>query len=465
MPPHDSRRIGRSATPRSFLRDEGGFTLLELLYTMAILAILVVPISGLLLTSLHTSGQARERSAADALAQAQVESVRALPYTQVGVSGGNPSGALARRAAKTLPSGEAVNVAVSVGFVNDPVPTAYVTDADYKRIVVTVTRASDGVQLAQKTTYVSAGSAPPFSGTTWVQIRRQVVDAVTTRPLPGATVALSGGPSGTTRSDTTDGAGGVLFPALDSSSANPPPAYLLATTLTGYAVFPDDLPPSLPESIPASPGLVSSGTIRMYLPVSLTVSVLASTGAPYTGGATVSVDSSRCGVATVSIPAGQSSTTVTSCQYTSGKTVPLVPTVLGQVPSFDGYAASAWTAAGLWGGSAPVTVPAAYPTNLAQSVAVTLSAAPYATKQVKVTVTRGGRADTNARVEISGGPAGVHLFATTDATGAATLAVPVTAAASTYTAAANDMGAASGTATFSASTGSSSPIPVTMAIS
>ena len=450
---------------RGALRGESGFTLIEMLTTTVLLAVVSAPIAGVLLSSSAIARLARERTAADEFAQAQIETIRTLPYTQVGIVGGNPPGTLAKSVAAMLPSGEAVTVATQVGYVGDPVPTAYVTNADYKKIVLTVTRATDGKQLAQKTTYVSSVSAPPFAGTNWVLIKRQVVDAVTTQPLVGASVGLTGGPSAAVRNDVTDGAGGVLFPALDSSTATPPPAYTLATTFSGYSVFPDDLPPGTPESIPSAPGMNSTGTIRMYLPVSLTVYVRSSAGAPYTSGATISVDSSRCGVATLSVPVGQSSVTVTTCQSTTAQTVPLPPNVLGQAPSFDKYSATAWsTAGGLWGAAAPVSVPTAYPTTLTQSLTVTLSAAAYSTKQVKVSVTRGGKADTNARVELTGGPIAAYLYATTDGTGTATFTVPVVAAASTYTVSSNDMGAAAGTATFSASTGSASPISTTVTL-
>jgi hypothetical protein len=203
----------------------------------------------------------------------------------------------------------------------------------------------------------------------------------------------------------------------------------------------------------------------VYVPVSLTVNVVGSTGTPFNGGATVSLDSSRCGVAAVSIPPGQSSTTITSCQYATGKTVPLVPNVLGQTPSFDKYRVTAWTSGSLWGAATPVSVPASYPTTLTQTVSVQLSATTYTTKTVTVSVTRGGKADTNARVELSGGPISAALYATTDATGTATFTAPVTSGASTYTVSSNDMGTASGSATFSASSSSKSPISVAVTLS
>jgi len=447
------------------VRGEAGFTMIELLTTTVLLAVVSAPVAGVLLSSSAIARLSRERSAAEALAQAQIETVRTLPYTQVGIVSGNPSGVLQRSVVATLPSGEQVTVVATVTFVSDPIPTAYVTNADYKKVTLTVSRASDGKQLTQKATYVSSLSAPPLAGTNWVQIKRQVVDVVTTKPIVAATVGLTGGPSSTIRNDVTDGSGTVLFPALDSSTATPPPSYTLNAAFSGYSVFPDDLPPATAESVPAAPGMNSISTIRMYLPVSLTVNLQSSTGAPYTAGATISVDSSRCGVATLTVPAGLSSTTVTTCQYATGKTVSLPPNVLGQTPSFDRYGATAWsTTGGLWGSAAPVSVPSAYPTGLGQVMTIKLSASAYATKQVKVTVTRGGKPDTNARVELTGGPLGLYLYATTDATGLATFTVPVSPATSSYSVSSNELGVASGTATFSASTVSATPISVAVTL-
>ncbi len=449
------------------IRDEVGFTLIEVLLAAVMLAIIAAPITAVLSSGAVIGRLARERTGADQLAQAQIETARTLGYTQVGIVGGNPPGILAASTSAALPSGEAVTIKTQVTWVVDQAG-AYATNADYKRVVLTVTRNSDGKQLAQKTTYIASASAPPLSGTSWVQIKRTVVDEVLASPLVGATVHLTGGPSSEDRTDKTDPSGTVLFPALDSS-ANSLPVYTLATSFTGYNVFPDDISPGNASSIKATPGLNSTAVIRMYLPTSLTVNVQNSSGVAYTSGATISLDSSRCGQTTVSIPSGSSSTTITTCNYATGQNVPLVPNETGQTPLFDQYFVTAWSnSGGFWGATpvAGVTVPSAYPTTLTQSVNVKFSATTYATtKTVKVTVTKGGSADANARVEVTSGPASVYLYGTTDSNGQVTLTIPVTSTSSTYTVNANDMGTAKGTATFSASTGSTSPIASAVTIS
>jgi type II secretory pathway pseudopilin PulG len=454
--------------------NEAGFTLLEVLLAGLMLVIIAAPLSAVLATSSTIGGQARERTAADQLAQTAIETMRSLSYTQVGIVNGNPPGVLAATTSTTLPSGEAVTLNTDVSWVADPIPGAYVTNADYKKVVMTLTRNSDGRVLTTKTSYVASASAPPLSGTGWVQIKRTVVDAVTQTPIVGATVTLTGGPNSENRNDTSDAAGVVDFPALSSSAIIPPPNYSLATVFSPYLIFPDDISPGPASLIPATPGLSSTTTMRMYQPgVSLVVNVQTNTGTAYTGGATISLDSSRCGLQTVSIASGSSSTTITNCNYATGKNVPLVPNVTGQTPLFDKYFVTAWSNSGSFWGATPstgVTVPSAYPTTMTQTVNVKFSATTYpTTKSVTVTVTKSGvGVDSNARVEITGGPVGVtpiYLYGTTNGSGQATFTIPVTSAAATFTVNANDMGTAKGTTTFSATTGTSSPIASAVTIS
>jgi len=449
-------------------RGQAGFTLIEVLLAGLMLAILAAPISALLSSTSSISKLDRERTGADQLAQTAIETLRTLPYTQVGISGGNPSGTLAASQSTTLPSGEAVTISTQVKWVADPIPTAYVTNADYKKVVITVTRNSDSTQLSQKTTYVASASAPPFAGSTWDQISRQVIDPVTNLPLTGVSVNLTGGPNSENRTDLTDGAGNVLFPALNSTTTGTP-GYTLAPTFAGYSVYPDDLSPAVAEFVGSTAGVNSTGTLRMYKPVSLTVNLQNSSGVAYTGGATISLDGSRCGQATVSIPSGSSSTTISTCTWATGKTTPLVPNVQGQTPTFNDYFVTAWSnSGGFWGAtsSSGILVPSNYPTTLSQSVTVKFGTTTYATtKVINVTVKKAGVVDGNARVQLTSTPALVYLYATTNSSGVATFTVPVSSTSSTFTATSNDQGTANGSATTPGiTTSTTSPIALAVTI-
>jgi hypothetical protein len=149
--------------------------------------------------------------------------------------------------------------------------------------------------------------------------------------------------------------------------------------------------------------------------------------------------------------------------------VPLPPNVLGQTPLFDKYYATAWSTTGnFWSAGTAVSVPSSYPTTLTQSVNVKFSATAYGTtKVVNVTVKKGGSADANARVELTGGPAGIYLYGTTNGSGVATFTVPVNGTSTLFNVNAMDTVGAKGSASPgpSISTGTTSPIAVTVNIS
>jgi hypothetical protein len=218
----------------------------------------------------------------------------------------------------------------------------------------------------------------------------------------------------------------------------------------------------------------------MYKGTSLTVNVQTSAGAAFTGGATVSLDSSRCGVQTQTIPSGQSSVTFTQCNPWGTTLVPLPPNVSGLTPADSTYYVTAWSTSGTtgnWSTGTAIAVPSSYPTTLTQSVNVKFVSTTFTTtnsqqKSVKVTVTKGGVADTNARVELTGSPTGISpgiaLFGTTNGSGQVTFAaVPVITGVgtTTFTISANDQGVAKGSATVALNSSTTSPASVTVAIS
>ena len=461
--------VGRLRTLR---RSESGFTLIEVLLAGVMLAILSVPISALLSTSAAIALQDRQRTSADQLAQAQIENARALPYFEVGLQNGNPQGNLLASSTTSLPSIGIVTIGTTVTYVSDPLPSnPYPTKADYKKVVITVTN-SAGKVLSTKTTYIAPASAPPNAGSTWIYIQRTVVDAVTQLALSGVSMNLTGGPDtspATNRNDTTDAAGGVLFPGLSTTTGGTP-GYTLTSTLTGYAVFPDDLSPGTPSAISSVTSNNTTATIRMYKPVTLVVNIQDKNGNPWTSGATtVTLDSSRCGKQSISVPSGTSSTTITTCDTWNGKNVSLPPNVSGQSPVFDKYFVTTNSGSN-WGAtsSSGVAVPSGYPTTLTQIVNVKFSATTYSsTKSVTVTVKKSGTADQFARVEFSGGPASIYLYGVTNSSGQVTFTVPVTSTASTYSATANEMGVwkAASPVTTSCTTTSCSPSSITVNIS
>jgi prepilin-type N-terminal cleavage/methylation domain-containing protein len=389
-------------------RSEAGFTLVELLWATMILAVVAGPLVGVLMSSNNAQSQSRERTLAEQAAMAQIEGIRRLPYSSVGTVGGNPGGSVAGTRAITS-TGLDARMQTRIGFVNDPTPTSYVTQADYKRVTVVVTRARDGRELTRQVTYVAPPGRGPYAGATDTIVRAQVVDYALSTPVPGATVSIANGPSGS-RSDSADASGTVVFPALTANPTSGPQAYYdLAVSATGYQTLRDDVSPAGAAHVQLAPGQTFTTALRVYKPARIEVAINGPTGTPYAGSATVTVTSPR-GAQTFAAAGGALSVTQLAGE-------PIVPSVR--------YTVSAQTAAGNFAAPVAQTVPPAYPTSLTSTFALTMPATALATVNTTVTVQNAaGTAMRGARVDVTGGPAPVSMTATTDTAGRATFAVP-----------------------------------------
>jgi prepilin-type N-terminal cleavage/methylation domain-containing protein len=73
-------------------RDEGGFTLIELTVAMSLLAIVMLGFAGAVFGTMNAWSAARQRSAFVEIANAEMETLRALPYQVVGVNKTNEPG-------------------------------------------------------------------------------------------------------------------------------------------------------------------------------------------------------------------------------------------------------------------------------------------------------------------------------------------------------------------------------------
>jgi hypothetical protein len=393
-------RLGR-------LRDQGGFTLVELVATTVVFLAVAAPLGAVLSTAGVLERGNRQVLLADEMADSVIESARALPYDSVGTSNGNPPGDIP--AVQTLSNkGLTATVTTRVSYVNDRVPTAVATEADYKRITVTVQRSTDGHQLTQKSTFVSAATAPAYGGANYVIVKATVIDLVQNAPLPGTVVTLQNGPS-PLRTDTADAAGYVSFPALTANPTTGPQAYYdLTSALSGYVQYKDDTPPRTPAHAQLAPGQTFTTTIRMYKPATVLVNLVDSTGQKYAGNATVTIGSSR---------GGQT--------FTWSNGMAPITSIAGEpvVPGLT-YTVSAQTSGGYWAPAVSAPVPPAYPTNLISSLNLALGTTQFTTRTLTVTVRKNTAPVANALVTVSGGPASTYLTGVTNGQGQVALAVP-----------------------------------------
>lgn len=223
---------------------QGGYTLVELMVTMAVLAVLGLGAFTLFTSLLHSAIVAQRQAVASALATNQTEYIKSLPYDHLAVTGG------AIVSTTTIPAtftkkvqGVTYTVTSSITYADDaydgcgsypnqtlkqkycrnyPAPSGAPSvdnnPGDYKDINVTVTDAS-GTQLASIDTHIAALVAETASNTGALFV--SVIDD-SGQPVVGATVEVIN-PSispAVDVSDTTDENGIVIFYDLPPSTTN-----------------------------------------------------------------------------------------------------------------------------------------------------------------------------------------------------------------------------------------------------
>ena len=290
---------------------QAGVTLIETVAAIALFGIVSTSLITMLTSATAADGLARQRSIADELAQQQVEYVRQLGYVNAGVcyqfsgttciSSGNPAGIVLSTQSKRV-MGLWYTLSTTIKWVNDPIPAGFVTDANYKRVRVIVSRASDGKVLSNVTTYLSSSTRDPLVGLNNAIINVTAKDYLTQDSLGGVTISLSKPPSTFSASDTTDNTTGlpsfgqVTFAALEPTDASE--YYNILASLSGYAMLKDDLPSNdtshSTSSLALAPSDTKNTTLRLYKPCTIYVRVIdQSTGNPYSGTATVTISSPR----------------------------------------------------------------------------------------------------------------------------------------------------------------------------
>jgi hypothetical protein len=306
-------------------------------------------------------------------------------------------------------TGVKATMKTQVRYVDDQTPNSYRTYANYKEIVVTITRDRDSKELARETTYVSAATRASAADTI---IRATVLDLKAVTPVAGTTVNLSTGPSAP-RSDVTDASGEAVFPALTANPASGPQAYydLSLSLPSGYVALREDVSPN--PAAHKQLGITEKWepVLRVYKPSTINVSI-PTPNVPYT----VSVGSER-GAQHFSQPASATVLGVSAIDAGLMNPEPLVP-----LPS-PGFSyqylvgASAVSGTNYWYSPAVTKpVPSSYPSSLTETFGLS-SGTWYTAAQVKpLTVkvqTSGGSALNGAQVAVSGGPGSIYVSGVT----------------------------------------------------
>ena len=247
---------------------------------MTVFSILVVGFALLFASSLKSFSASRARTAAEQLASTELEKARAIGWANLGTVAGNPPGLLVPGPETVTVGNLALAVTRRVELIDDPVPLGFSTGANYKRVIIKVSAAVMTTPVQFETIV-----APPIQPSLYsAVIKTQVIYNVGSTPIPGATVALTGGPS-SDRSDTTDATGLATFAALTPNPSTT--TYYTATpSLTGWKPAPSV---AADGQISVAPGDVTTRTLKMYKPGTITLTVVDLGGDPVTANVTVDI--------------------------------------------------------------------------------------------------------------------------------------------------------------------------------
>ena len=140
--------------------------------------------------------------------------------TPVGLTvNGNPSGIVNASGNQSANGGPTClpgyTVTINIAWVDDPNPTSPATRANYKNVIVTVSRARDAKQIYPAEHSDRAAAAGAVRRHQQGHRDREGAGLLTNAPVPDVVVALINGPS-SPLGDTTDAGGLLRFPALDS---------------------------------------------------------------------------------------------------------------------------------------------------------------------------------------------------------------------------------------------------------
>ena len=267
-------------------------TLIEVVTAMAIFAVVSGGLISLLLSTMGTSTLARQRTLAQQAASTQIEQIRNLPYASIGNISGNPPGTIQMTSSITIGGPTATTSATrttKISYVNDPTPLSYQSYANYKQVSVTITRSSDGLQLAREVTNI----APPVKASqSQATVVVTVVDSGNNAAVPNAQVNIANGPSGA-ESDTSDTSGKVTFAGLLPTSISQPDYDVTVTPPAGYVALKDTQPPATVAHFGLAPGQTQPAAIQIYQPATVIVQLLNSDGTSYVGASNVTVSSTR----------------------------------------------------------------------------------------------------------------------------------------------------------------------------
>ena len=266
------------------LREEDGFTIIEAMVAVTILAVAISLTIQPVVASLRRIADARTISVAENLAQAEIESLRALAYEDVGLPGRTPAGVLDPEHVVTV-EGREYTVELDVRYAGsltglavipqggDGVQGSWDPGVDYKIVKVTVTtpgRESDPVVME---TIVSPRSVGAHEGIANARVYLAAYEPFTPSGYDLPSLKIQASPAAPISSALY--ADEQVFPAI------PPADYTITLDQAdGWVIHPDDVI-SGKDRLHVTAGSLAETTLRVYRPATLQITVVdIGTGAP-----------------------------------------------------------------------------------------------------------------------------------------------------------------------------------------
>jgi prepilin-type N-terminal cleavage/methylation domain-containing protein len=209
---------------RATVRSQSGFTLVEVLVTVLMVTLISTAVAVALIGNAHVTGQTRDQSEADALAQQDQERLKGMSSEQLSAIENQTRtvtlGATGASGAVTSAAGTTFTVTSNAEFVNSSGTASCgasgTSGADYYEVSSQVTWAGNGGSpIVEKSI-----ATPPVGGILVVRVENQLGSG-----LSGVTVAATGPDYA---SGTTDANGCVILAGLEEGS------YTVTSTDVGY---------------------------------------------------------------------------------------------------------------------------------------------------------------------------------------------------------------------------------------
>jgi prepilin-type N-terminal cleavage/methylation domain-containing protein len=307
---------------------QSGDTLIEVLVTAVIVALIAAATATALISGAHASGDQRLRATADALAAQDQQRMRGLSEEQLAGLGGSGQSYLATADGVRFTVTSTTAAATSTGTYSCAGPGA----SDFQS--TSTVSWTEGFNTASNSVSADSLIARPMTGDLVAQVNDQA-----DQPVPGVGVSTQSGPSD--QSGVTDDNGCLLFAGLT------PGAYAIAFSKAGYVDPQGNSSPTLavPVTATATPtrnlvSLAPAGAITAALTAAGT------SGAPTTNG-----DADALSWSSVAEPTPSASpSTATATSLTTPGLYPFDTAASGATPSYtDNYT--------LWAGGCAAQAP------------------------------------------------------------------------------------------------------------